>query len=322
MSLIKIFLILILLCMTIAESTNPAPNTGYLCITDGKKHPQLSSNINITLSKLLAETSKDGFSISSYGSGTNKVFGLAQCRGDISKKDCSICTKAARQRSSNFVQVVMTYEAIKKENIRVWQGKKKLSSVVTLYGLVQCTRDLSPALPQLLGKGTASLTSLRPVADKDEVEDLKDISNAQGAITFGTTTSKEATVFPSLLRRNKRLIYKQIIVLQYVRRPFQVPPSTSPALISWNLFSLLEISVQMSIHFQEHKRSSPDEADQKRLKMFCERSNLQKNSVLELQLSFLLISFFLSSQIEKPTLLSAEDLVLQHERLLYYFHFS
>ncbi|GAA0159867.1 hypothetical protein LIER_16548 [Lithospermum erythrorhizon] len=95
MSLIKIFLILILLCMTIAESTNPAPNTGYLCITDGKKHPQLSSNINITLSKLVAETSKDGFSISSYGSGTNKVFGLAQCRGDIRKKDCSICTKAA-----------------------------------------------------------------------------------------------------------------------------------------------------------------------------------------------------------------------------------
>ncbi|GAA0161130.1 hypothetical protein LIER_39170 [Lithospermum erythrorhizon] len=189
------FFILFLLSISIAESADP---TGEFCNKATKiKRPQISSNIKSLLSILVSGTTKNGFTISSYGQAEDQVFGLAQCRGDVSQEDCSICIQDAakeitkrctneadariwydycflRYNTNKFLgQVDTSYgifywnvnnvtgvedfnkslgnlvdevssQAVKNGNKGLGKGKKKLSDFLTLYALVQCTRDLEP----------------------------------------------------------------------------------------------------------------------------------------------------------------------------------
>ncbi|XVF32085.1 hypothetical protein REPUB_Repub17cG0051600 [Reevesia pubescens] len=157
---------------------------------------QISVNIDRLLAEVVYKTSLTGYIATSAGRDPDKVYGLAQCRGDVSSKDCSSCiqdaAKQIRQRcpnqadariwydycflrysKENFVGEVDTSfgifyfnignvtdpqsfnkelaaltdkirsEAVMPKNEGLGKGKSKLSPFVTLYALVQCTRDLS-----------------------------------------------------------------------------------------------------------------------------------------------------------------------------------
>ena len=190
----KIF-ILLALCICNAESEDPS---GQFCNTDtniGSGSP-ISANIDRLLAELVSKTTSNGFIATSYGKNQDQVFGLGQCRGDVSSTDCSSCiqdaAKQIRQRcpdqadariwydhcflrynnksfigeidtsfgifywnvenvtdTENFNKELGTLmdqiraQAVETKNKGLGKGETKLSSFVTLYALVQCTRDLS-----------------------------------------------------------------------------------------------------------------------------------------------------------------------------------
>ncbi|XP_061356846.1 cysteine-rich repeat secretory protein 55 [Gastrolobium bilobum] len=186
---------LLFLCSSSAKSEDPL---GKFC----NKHSNISSGgkLSVNIDKLLAElalkTPSTGFVATTYGKDQDQVYGLAQCRGDVSIEDCSICiqeaTKQIHQLCPNIADARIWYdycflrynnktfigevdtsfgifyfnvenvtdpEAFNKElgvlmdQIRaqavmpkeegLGKGKSILSPFVTLYALVQCTRDLS-----------------------------------------------------------------------------------------------------------------------------------------------------------------------------------
>nr|POE83466.1 cysteine-rich repeat secretory protein 55 [Quercus suber] len=157
---------------------------------------QISANIDRLLAEMVSKTPSNGFIATSYGKNQYRVFGLAQCRGDVSTTDCSSCiqdaAKQIRQRcpnqvdariwydfcflrynTINFIGEIDTYngliygnveyvsdpdtfnkeletlsdqiraQAVETRNEGLGKGKTKLSTFVTLYALVQCTRDLA-----------------------------------------------------------------------------------------------------------------------------------------------------------------------------------
>eukprot|EP00253_Pinus_taeda_P019822 PITA_19822 len=57
-----------------------------------------SSNLNWVMSDLVKITPQTGFNASSYGQIPNRIYGLLQCTGNISKQDCSICSQQAHDR--------------------------------------------------------------------------------------------------------------------------------------------------------------------------------------------------------------------------------
>ncbi|KAL4196868.1 hypothetical protein AMTRI_Chr04g185280 [Amborella trichopoda] len=120
-------------------------------------------NIGLVLSKLETKAPSNRFATASDGQGKERVYGLLQCRGDISPKDCSSCTKFGEldTRYGIFywnVENVTEPERFAKElgdlmnNVKAkavqpgnkgfGSGKIKFTQFVTIYGLVQCTQDL------------------------------------------------------------------------------------------------------------------------------------------------------------------------------------
>ncbi|XP_057808526.1 cysteine-rich repeat secretory protein 55-like [Salvia miltiorrhiza] len=89
MNLSSILLLITLsLYILTAESADPAAN---LCNNDSKANGTISRNIDTLLPKLVSGTIQNGFIATSYGG----VYGLAQCRGDVSSSDCSSCIQDA-----------------------------------------------------------------------------------------------------------------------------------------------------------------------------------------------------------------------------------
>ncbi|PIN01132.1 hypothetical protein CDL12_26366 [Handroanthus impetiginosus] len=188
------FLLLFFLSRFIAESADPL---GNFCNDDTKTNgsSQTSRNIDLLLPKLVSGTVENGFIATSYGEGDARIYGLAQCRGDVSEDDCSGCIQVAakhlhplcpdqtdakifydncflRYKTVKFFGEVdvsgihyynienvtdpdvfnqklgalmdqISSEAVKPSQKGLGKGKSKISSFVTLYALVQCTRDLS-----------------------------------------------------------------------------------------------------------------------------------------------------------------------------------
>ncbi|KAJ0800135.1 putative Gnk2-like domain-containing protein [Helianthus annuus] len=52
---------------------------------------EIANNINTVLTRLVQATSTSGYSVAAFGSGQARVFGLAQCRGDVPPEECSTC---------------------------------------------------------------------------------------------------------------------------------------------------------------------------------------------------------------------------------------
>ncbi|XP_031263350.1 cysteine-rich repeat secretory protein 55-like [Pistacia vera] len=194
MTLLPSFLLLNFLCICFA-----ADPLGDYCNkgTSISGSSQVSANIDKLLDELVSKTSETGYIATSYGEDPHKVYGLAQCRGDVSSKDCSTCIQDAakqirercpdeadariwydycflRYNEENFVGKVDTgygifyynvenvtdpesfnrelgalmdkirSQAVLPKNEGLGKGKTTLSSFLTLYALVQCTRDLAP----------------------------------------------------------------------------------------------------------------------------------------------------------------------------------
>ncbi|KAF0904205.1 hypothetical protein E2562_032983 [Oryza meyeriana var. granulata] len=53
------------------------------------------ASINSVLTDLVAKGSTGGFATSSAGKGNSVIYGLAQCRGDVSASDCQACLSSA-----------------------------------------------------------------------------------------------------------------------------------------------------------------------------------------------------------------------------------
>ncbi|XP_047150795.1 cysteine-rich repeat secretory protein 55 isoform X2 [Vigna umbellata] len=161
---------LLFLCIWVAKAADPL---GEFCnrntnISSGGK---LSANIDKLLAELALKTPSTGFVATTYGKDQDKVYALSQCRGDVSTEDCSTCiqdaTKQIRQRCPNQADARIWYDycflrfnnksffelgalmnhiraqAVVPKEEGLGKGKSVLSPFVTLYALVQCTRDLS-----------------------------------------------------------------------------------------------------------------------------------------------------------------------------------
>ncbi|GAB4830323.1 hypothetical protein Ancab_019961 [Ancistrocladus abbreviatus] len=181
-----------------ADTIGPFDALGQYCNTSSTTLTSpISANIGRFLSEVVTSIGSDGFVTASYGSGQSLVYGLAQCRADVSSEDCTSCIKNAatqirqlcpdqsdariwydncflRYDTNDFLGILDTSvgilyknvdnvtdpksfnkvlgalfdeidaEAIKPESKGFAKGESKLTPFTTLYGLVQCTRDLSP----------------------------------------------------------------------------------------------------------------------------------------------------------------------------------
>ncbi|XP_068658040.1 cysteine-rich repeat secretory protein 55-like [Aristolochia californica] len=88
----------LLLLLILLPSTYGADSIGEFCTGDKNLTTAQSSNVARTLEELVARTPGTGFATSSFGSGDQKAYGLAQCRGDVSTEDCSSCVADAAKR--------------------------------------------------------------------------------------------------------------------------------------------------------------------------------------------------------------------------------
>ncbi|XP_073146257.1 cysteine-rich repeat secretory protein 55-like [Henckelia pumila] len=196
--LYNFLLTILFIHISTAESADPS---AYFCNdnSNANNNTQLSRNIDSLLPILVQGAIQKGFLATSYGHGANQIYGLAQCRADLSRSDCSACIQDAAQQSQKlcrpnqpdvriwydycflkyntvefFGQVdtspsVIFYnvanvsdpnvfneklealaDKIKSEAVKLpgskglGKAETELSAFETLYGLVQCTRDLSP----------------------------------------------------------------------------------------------------------------------------------------------------------------------------------
>lgn len=97
MNLISSILLLLFLCIFTAESADPVYN---ICndSTKTKNGSQVSKNIDQLLYVLVSGTIQNGFIATSHGGGEDPIHGLAQCRGDVSRNDCSSCIQDAAKQ--------------------------------------------------------------------------------------------------------------------------------------------------------------------------------------------------------------------------------
>lgn len=192
-SLYSIFLLVLFLYTSTA-----ADPLGNFCNKDSEisSNSQISANIDNLLAELVSKAASTGYFATSFGEGQDEVYGLAQCRGDVSAKDCSSCLQDAakqirqlcpnqadariwydycflRYNKEDFIGKIDTSfgifyfnvenvtdpqdfnkklgalmdeirsEAVEARNEGLGKGETKLSPFVTLYALVQCTRDLA-----------------------------------------------------------------------------------------------------------------------------------------------------------------------------------
>ncbi|KFK31328.1 hypothetical protein AALP_AA6G098000 [Arabis alpina] len=91
-----------LLLLAIVCSCRAADSIWEVCNKDSNisGSSQISTNIDSLLATLVSKTPSRGFLTTTSSSYNNKdnVYGLAQCRGDISKSDCSSCIQDAAKR--------------------------------------------------------------------------------------------------------------------------------------------------------------------------------------------------------------------------------
>ncbi|ERM95834.1 cysteine-rich repeat secretory protein 55 [Amborella trichopoda] len=74
-------------------------HTGEFCNSNKKiSDKSTMTNIGLVLSELETKGPSNGFATASIGQGKERVYGLLQCRGDISPKDCSSCTSDATKQ--------------------------------------------------------------------------------------------------------------------------------------------------------------------------------------------------------------------------------
>ncbi|XP_058078773.1 cysteine-rich repeat secretory protein 55-like [Magnolia sinica] len=102
--------LLIFFLLTLAKSED---RLAEFCNNDKTyTRAKTSSNIDNVLSQLVVKTPLSGFANTSFGSGQDAIYGLAQCRGDVSTEECVKCTADAAKQ----IRQVCTNQA----DARIW----------------------------------------------------------------------------------------------------------------------------------------------------------------------------------------------------------
>lgn len=104
MALIYHLLLLSLVFVSTCCNAQSADPTFHFCNDDLKTNStKVSANIDSLLSELVSSiNARDGFSVASKGKDGDKVYGLAQCRGDLSGNDCFSCIQDASREIRNL----------------------------------------------------------------------------------------------------------------------------------------------------------------------------------------------------------------------------
>ncbi|KAF3647568.1 hypothetical protein FXO37_19876 [Capsicum annuum] len=155
------FLLILVFCISTEVSVDPLGN--YCDHATKSNSVKTNANIGKVLAELVSVSAKDSFSTTSHGDAKNQVYGLYQCRGDISRNDCLSCildaAKGIRERCpvqtsariwhdfwflrklAQFKNQIIA-EAIVPKNRGLGKSKSKLSPFLTLCALMQCTKDI------------------------------------------------------------------------------------------------------------------------------------------------------------------------------------
>ncbi|CAL9178811.1 unnamed protein product [Musa hybrid cultivar] len=88
---------LLLLSLLLPLSAAAADSIAQYC-SKNFKSKQTQANIDHVLADLVASASAGGFATASSGKGASGIYGLAQCRGDVSAEDCSTCLADAAKK--------------------------------------------------------------------------------------------------------------------------------------------------------------------------------------------------------------------------------
>ncbi|KAJ6885617.1 cysteine-rich receptor-like protein kinase 10 [Populus alba x Populus x berolinensis] len=130
----------------------------HVCTNSSTTNSSFPSNLNITLSSLYANAAhKDGFYNTSAGQNSDRVNGLFLCRGDTSPELCQSCIKTSsedimKQCPDNKEAIIclgdlrnqLVTSAVSSSNLFA-MGDRNGTAFSKLYGLVQCTPDISPS---------------------------------------------------------------------------------------------------------------------------------------------------------------------------------
>ncbi|XP_062081009.1 cysteine-rich repeat secretory protein 55-like [Humulus lupulus] len=141
----EVVLVFLVLCICIAESVDPL---GDSCNKESEisKGSKISANIDSLLPELALKTPPTGFATGFSGKGEDRVYGLAQCRGDVSTEDCSSCVQDAakqiKQRCPNEADARIWYDYcfLRYNNKSSFIGQVNTSPGI-LYANVQDVND-------------------------------------------------------------------------------------------------------------------------------------------------------------------------------------
>jgi hypothetical protein len=78
----------------------------FLCVNI-RNGSALEGNLKVVLNSLVQNVNKTGYNISWYGENGDKMYGLAQCRGDLNASACGACVSNARRISVDSVAIFL-----------------------------------------------------------------------------------------------------------------------------------------------------------------------------------------------------------------------
>ncbi|KAI3987395.1 hypothetical protein MKX01_042399 [Papaver californicum] len=156
-----IFIFSLLLTFTYSNAEDPWWN---FCNENKKiNSTQISSNIDHILPKLVSQTSTHGYAYLSTGSGNDRVYGQAQCRGDVlNTKECSKCITEAsiqiQKTCPNQADARILYEfCFLRYDTQNFIGELDTSSGLIYFNVENVTGDYA-AFEKVLGDLTDKVT--------------------------------------------------------------------------------------------------------------------------------------------------------------------
>ncbi|KAL1198837.1 Cysteine-rich repeat secretory protein 55 [Cardamine amara subsp. amara] len=242
----KTLIVNCLLLLALVSSCRAADSIWNLCNKNSNisAGSQISKNIDSLLATLVSKTPSQGFITTTFSSYNTKdtVYGLAQCRGDISKTDCSTCiqdaAKKIREVCPNQSDSRILYDfCFLRYSQEKFIGKLDTSSGLIYYNVANVTETdpktfdnelgalfdkIRPeaVLPksQGLGKGKKKLTPF--VTLNGLVQCTRDLSALDCAQCFATAVQSFMTACHN--KKGCRVLYSSCYV-RYEFYPFYFP---------------------------------------------------------------------------------------------------
>ncbi|KAF8395565.1 hypothetical protein HHK36_019515 [Tetracentron sinense] len=124
--------LLLFSCLLLLQSPIKAQTPIYISCNTSSAYTSgtnYNSNLNLTLTSLAAKASLTGFYAATVGKHPDGVYGLVQCKGDISKEDCKTCASTSvteiGRRCHNLKEAAIGYD-----NCWLWYSDKHVFSRV------------------------------------------------------------------------------------------------------------------------------------------------------------------------------------------------